>query len=101
MSTSTTLRTHTCGELTAANIGSTVRLAGWVARRREHGEKLAFLDLRDYSGVMQCVIDDGTDARSEWVVQIEGTVTARPAGTVNANLPTGEVELTNCTLTVL
>jgi len=101
MTTSTTLRTHACGELSASNIGNKVRLAGWVARRREHGEKLAFVDLRDYSGVMQCVIDDGADARSEWVVQIEGTVTARPAGTVNANLPTGEVELTNCTLTVL
>jgi len=101
MTTSTTLRTHACGELSASNIGNKVRLAGWVARRREHGEKLAFVDLRDYSGVMQCVIDDGADARSEWVVQIEGTVTARPAGTINANLPTGEVELTNCTLTVL
>ena len=78
-----------------------MRLAGWVARRREHGDKLAFLDLRDYSGVMQCVIADGTDARSEWVVQIVGTVTVRPAGTVNTNLSTGEVELTDCTLTVL
>jgi aspartyl-tRNA synthetase len=101
MATSTTLRTHVCGELGAAHIGTKVRLAGWVSRRREHGDKLAFVDLRDYSGVMQCVIDDGTDARSEWVVQIEGTVTARPAGTVNSNLSTGEVELTDCTLTVL
>ena len=100
-SSSTALRTHSCGELNASHVGSRVRLAGWVARRREHGDKLAFVDLRDYSGVMQCVIDDGADARSEWVVQIEGTVTARPAGTVNANLPTGEVELTDCSLTVL
>ena len=99
--TSTTLRTHLCGELTAANIGQQVTLAGWVSRRREHGDKLAFLDVRDYSGVMQCVIDDGTDARSEWVVQIVGTVTARPEGTRNTNLSTGEVELTSCTLTVL
>jgi len=101
MTTSTSLRTHTCGELNASHIGTRVRLAGWVARRREHGDKLAFVDLRDYAGVMQCVIDDGADARSEWVVQIEGTVTARPSGTVNTNLPTGEVELTQCTLTVL
>ena len=101
MTTATSLRTHTCGELNAAHIGSRVRLAGWVARRREHGDKLAFVDLRDYSGVMQCVIDDGADARSEWVVQIEGTVTARPAGTINTNLPTGEVELTDCSLVVL
>ena len=101
MTTSTTLRTHLCGELNASHVGATVTLAGWVSRRREHGDKLAFVDLRDFSGVTQCVIDDGADARSEWVVQITGTVTARPAGTVNANLPTGEVELTNCTLTVL
>jgi aspartyl-tRNA synthetase len=101
MSSSTTLRTHTCGELNASHVGQRVRLAGWVARRREHGDKLAFVDLRDWSGVMQCVIDDGADARSEWVVQIEGVVTARPAGTVNANLPTGAVELTDCTLHVL
>ncbi|MEY3977905.1 MAG: aspartyl-tRNA synthetase [Actinomycetota bacterium] len=99
--TSTTLRTHLCGELTAAHIGQQVTLAGWVSRRREHGDKLAFLDVRDYSGVMQCVIDDGTDARSEWVVQIVGTVTARPEGTRNTNLATGEVELTSCTLQVL
>ena len=101
MNTSTTLRTHLCGELNASHVGATVTLAGWVSRRREHGDKLAFIDLRDFSGVTQCVIDDGADARSEWVVQITGTVTARPAGTVNANLPTGEVELTNCTLVVL
>jgi len=101
MNSSTTLRTHTCGELTAAHVGKQVTLAGWVSRRREHGDKLAFVDVRDFSGVMQCVIDDGADARSEWVVQVAGTVSARPAGTINPNLPTGEVELTNCTLTVL
>ncbi len=101
MATSTTLRTHVCGELNASNVGAQVTLAGWVSRRREHGDKLAFIDLRDFSGVMQCVIDDGAEARSEWVVQITGTVTARPTGTVNTNLPTGEVELTNCSLTVL
>ena len=101
MTSSTTLRTHTCGELTPAHVGKQVTLAGWVSRRREHGDKLAFVDLRDFSGVMQCVIDNGADARSEWVVQVTGTVSARPAGTINTNLPTGEVELTNCTLTVL
>jgi aspartyl-tRNA synthetase len=101
MTSSTSLRTHTCGQLDASHVGTTVTLAGWVARRREHGDKLAFIDLRDYSGVMQCVIADGTEARSEWVVQITGTVTARPAGTVNNSLATGEVELTDCTLAVL
>ena len=101
MTSSTTLRTHTCGELSARHIGETVTLAGWVSRRREHGDKLAFVDLRDFSGVMQCVIDDGADARSEWVVRITGVVSARPAGTTNPNLPTGEVELTNCSLEVL
>ena len=87
---STALRTHRCGDLRAEHIGQEVRLAGWVGRRREHGEKLAFVDLRDYSGIVQCVIDEHTDVRSEFVVQIEGVVRARPDGTVNDNLPTGE-----------
>ena len=98
---STALRTHRCGDLRADHIGQEVRLAGWVGRRREHGEKLAFVDVRDYSGIVQCVIDEHTDVRSEFVVQIEGVVRARPDGTVNDNLPTGEVEIGECKVTVL
>lgn len=97
----TALRTHLCGSLRPEYIGQTVTLCGWIARRREHGEHLAFLDVRDYSGVVQCVVSDVKDVRNEWVVQITGKVQARPDGTVNANLPTGGVELVECQLTVL
>ena len=78
-------RTHRCGELRAANVGERVSVAGWVARRREHGEHLAFIDLRDHTGVVQCVIDHDVDVRSEWVVKITGVVRPRPEGTVNAD----------------
>ena len=98
---STSLRSQLCGGLRSSNIGNTVTVCGWIARRREHGEHLAFLDVRDYSGVIQCVVDNSIDVRSEWVVQIKGRVQARPDGTINANLPTGEVELTDCVVTVL
>ena len=93
---STTMRTHRCGDLRVAHVGETVTLCGWVARRREHGEHLAFVDLRDYTGVVQCVVDNTADMRSEWVVQITGVVQRRPEGTVNANLATGDVELSDC-----
>ncbi|MEK7410329.1 MAG: aspartate--tRNA ligase, partial [Actinomycetota bacterium] len=98
---STSLRTHLCGELRVEHIGREVTLCGWIARRREHGEHLAFLDLRDYSGIVQCVVDNATDVRSEWVVQITGRVQARPEGTVNDNLPTGTIDLVECSITVL
>jgi aspartyl-tRNA synthetase len=97
----TALRTHLCGVLRAADEGVRVTVCGWVARRREHGEHLAFIDLRDYSGVIQCVIDTKVDVRSEWVLAIEGTVRHRPEGTVNPGLATGEVELGDCTVVVL
>ena len=84
----TTLRTHTCGELRSEHIGQTVSLCGWVAKRREHGEKLAFVDLRDFSGVVQCVVDNDVDVRSEWVVRVTGIVRARPTGTENSSLAT-------------
>ncbi len=98
---STTMRTHRCGDLRVAHVGETVTLCGWVARRREHGEHLAFVDLRDYTGVVQCVVDNTADVRSEWVVQITGVVQRRPEGAVNANLATGEVELSECRVVVL
>ena len=76
-------------------------MCGWVARRREHGEHLAFVDLRDHTGVIQCVIDNQVDVRSEWVIAIEGTVRRRPEGMENAGIDTGEVELGDCTVIVL
>src|SRR6266508_588491 len=95
------MRTHTCGDLRPRNIGETVSVCGWVARRREHGEHLAFVDVRDYSGVVQCVVDNAVDVRSEYVVRITGVVRQRPEGTVNANLPTGEVEIGECSIEIL
>ncbi|MBI4236779.1 MAG: aspartate--tRNA ligase [Chloroflexi bacterium] len=95
------LKDHTCGELTAAQIGQEVRLAGWVHRRRDHGG-LIFLDIRDRWGLVQVVFDprESADAyriaeavRSEWVLAVRGTVARRPAGTENPRLPTGEVEV--------
>ncbi len=95
------MRTHMCGELRAGHIGETVTLCGWVNRRREHGEHLAFVDVRDHSGITQAVVDNTVDVRNEYVLAITGTVTARTPDTVNADLPTGEVELQNCTVDVL
>jgi aspartyl-tRNA synthetase len=97
----TGLRTHLCGELRAEHAGRQVVLCGWVSRRREHGEHLAFVDLRDYSGLVQCVVDGSVEARSEWVLRVHGTVRRRPSGTENAELATGEVELADCTVEVL
>jgi aspartyl-tRNA synthetase len=97
----TALRTHLCGVLRATDEGALVTVCGWVAHRREHGEHLAFVDLRDHSGVIQCVIDNKVDVRSEWVIAVTGTVRRRPAGTVNPGLATGEVEVGDCTVEVL
>lgn len=95
------MRTHTCGELTAANTGEVVTLTGWVNRRREHGEHLAFVDLRDHTGVTQCVLTNDVDVRSEYVLKVTGTVTTRIEGTANAELGTGEIEIKECTVEVL
>ena len=95
------MRTHMCGELRPEHIGAAVTVCGWVGRRREHGEHLAFIDLRDHTGVVQCVVDGAHDLRSEYVLRISGTVRARPEGTVNSGLATGEVELGDCTVEVL
>jgi aspartyl-tRNA synthetase len=90
-----------CGVLDVSHIGQTVSICGWVGRRREHGEHLAFVDLRDHSGVVQCVVDNNVDVRSEYVIRITGVVRARPEGTVNAGLPTGAVEIGECVVEVL
>jgi aspartyl-tRNA synthetase len=99
--TATAMRTHLCGDLRSAQVGERVIVCGWVHRRREHGEHLAFVDLRDYSGLVQCVVDGSVDIRSEWVVRVEGKVRHRPPGTENPELDTGEVELADCAVEVL
>ncbi|MGF1598231.1 MAG: aspartate--tRNA ligase [Acidimicrobiales bacterium] len=95
------MRTHLCGELRPGHIGQTVTLAGWVNRRREHGEHLAFVDLRDHSGVIQCVVDNTVDVRSEYVLRVTGTVAERPEGTINESLATGGVEVVDATVEIL
>jgi aspartyl-tRNA synthetase len=95
------MRTHLCGQLRPEHIGETVTLTGWVNRRREHGEHLAFVDLRDHSGIVQCVVDNTVDVRNEYVVMITGTVAQRPEGTVNEALPTGQVEVVDAAVEVL
>jgi aspartyl-tRNA synthetase len=97
----TAMRTHLCGELRPEHIGQRVDVCGWVGRRREHGEHLAFLDVRDHLGVVQCVVDNTIDVRSEYVVRVSGVVRERPEGTANAQLPTGEIEIGECTVEVL
>jgi aspartyl-tRNA synthetase len=92
-------RSHTCGALRESHIGETVRLSGWCHRIRDHGGVL-FIDLRDHYGLTQIVADPESPAfkvaeklRSEWVVKIDGKVRKRPEGTLNADLPTGAVEV--------
>ncbi|MEY2582662.1 MAG: aspartyl-tRNA synthetase [Ilumatobacteraceae bacterium] len=95
------MRTHQCGELRPENIGQTVSLCGWVATRREHGGKLAFIDLRDHTGVTQCVVDNSVDVRPEYVIRVTGTVAARPPESTNDRLPTGGIELQDCQVEIL
>jgi aspartyl-tRNA synthetase len=101
MTSATSMRTGLCGEIGLADVGTEVRLCGWVARRREHGEHLAFVDLRDRSGIVQCVVDGSVDVRSEYVVAISGVVRRRPDGMDNPALPTGQVEVGDCVVEVL
>ena len=105
---STAMRTHTCGELRAADVGSEVVLCGWVARRRDHGG-VTFIDLRDRDGITQLVFhpdDEPAHAaaqglRGEWVVRVVGTVRPRKEGTVNPSLATGEIEVAATSVEVL
>ena len=92
-------RSHTCGALRKSDVGTTARISGWVHRVRDHGG-LLFIDVRDHYGLTQVVADPESPAfktaeavRSEWVIRIDGRVQDRPAGTVNKDLPTGEIEL--------
>ena len=100
-------RTHTCGALGEADIGTDVRLAGWCNRIRDHGGVL-FVDLRDHYGMTQVVIDPDSPAfaqaeklRSEWVVRVDGPVRRRPAGTENGEMATGQIELYAAEIEVL
>ena len=112
MGLETTLRTATCGELTAAHVGQQVALTGWVHRRRDHG-KLIFLDLRDRYGVTQIIFDPergpgaraahetAESVRSEYVLRVEGQVERRLAGSENPDLSTGEIEIVPSAVQVL
>ncbi|MDR0945516.1 MAG: Asp-tRNA(Asn)/Glu-tRNA(Gln) amidotransferase GatCAB subunit C, partial [Bifidobacteriaceae bacterium] len=89
------LRTHNAGDLRASDIDQTVTLAGWVASRRDHGG-VAFIDLRDASGIGQVVIHDEAlahELHNEYVIQVTGRVRHRPDGNENPDLPSGEVEV--------
>ena len=102
------MRSHYCGQLTSGMIGEEVALCGWVHRRRDHGGVI-FIDLRDREGLAQVVYDpDRVDSfalaetlRNEYVIRITGRVRRRPEGTVNPNLPTGEVEVLGYTIEIL
>ncbi|WP_327027722.1 aspartate--tRNA ligase [Micromonospora sp. NBC_01740] len=96
------IRTHDAGSLRATDAGTTVTLAGWVARRRDHGGVI-FVDLRDGSGVVQVVFreEDAHALRNEFCVRVTGEVTRRPEGNENPELPTGEIEVTAAELEVL
>jgi aspartyl-tRNA synthetase len=102
-------RTHTCGELRLEHAGQSVRLQGWVHRRRDHGGVI-FLDLRDRYGIVQIVLNPQVapevhhaahDVRAEYVLEVAGDVLARPAGTENSGLPTGQIEVHATELSVL
>jgi aspartyl-tRNA synthetase len=102
------MRTHYCGHVNAEAVGQVVEVVGWVHRRRDHGGVI-FIDLRDREGLLQIVFDPDTPEifaeaeriRGEYVLQVEGTVRPRPEGTVNPNLPTGEIEVLVSGLDVL
>ena len=92
-------RTHNCAQLSKADVGQDVRLSGWIHRKRDHGGVL-FVDLRDHYGMTQIVADEDSPAlalldglKLESVITLDGTVKARDAAAVNANLPTGKIEV--------
>tara|TARA_B110000914_G_scaffold44577_1_gene37773 strand:+ start:3333 stop:5069 length:1737 start_codon:yes stop_codon:yes gene_type:complete len=95
------MRTDYCGRLSSEDIGRTVTVCGWVAKRREHGEFLAFVDLRDHTGLIQCVVDHAHEIRSEYVLAVTGVVRPRPDDTINADLATGEIEIGDASVKIL
>jgi len=102
------MRSHYCGQVTADLLDKEVKIVGWVHRRRDHGGVI-FIDLRDREGIVQVVVNPeqkeafakAEAVRSEYVIQVQGKVKRRPAGTVNSNLPTGEVEVIASSLVIL
>ena len=102
------MRSHYCGEITASEIDAEVEVCGWVHRRRDHGGVI-FLDLRDRTGVVQVVFDPDTQesfaaadrVRNEYVLRAKGRVRARPEGTVNPDMVTGEIEILGKELEIL
>jgi len=108
MNTEQPMRTDYCGEVNVADVGETITIAGWVHRRRDHGG-IIFVDLRDTSGLLQLVFDpehqdlfsEAEKLRGEYVLSVTGTIRKRPEGTINPELPTGEIELLVLSLVVL
>ena len=102
------MRSLYCGELNETHLDQEVTLCGWVHRRRDHGGVI-FVDLRDHTGLLQVVFDPDTadtfataeSVRNEYVLQVQGRVRRRPEGTVNPDMPTGQVEVLGLVLTVL
>lgn len=102
------MRSHLCGQMRDSHIGEEVSLSGWVHRRRDHGGVI-FLDLRDYTGIVQVVFDPDTveafaladECRNEFVIQVDGLVRARDDAAVNAKMDTGQIEVLGKTLTIL
>ena len=102
------MRTHYCGDINSGTIGEVIEVAGWVHRRRDHGGVI-FIDLRDREGLLQIVFDPDTPEifaeaeriRGEYVLKVTGKVRPRPEGTINPNMPTGEVEVLVTGLDVL
>ncbi len=94
------MRTHYCGELNQQHVGQQITVCGWANRRRDHGGVI-FVDLRDKKGLLQVVFDPddagmfalAESVRNEFVLEVKGTIRLRPEGTVNKDMPTGEVEL--------
>jgi len=102
------MRTHACGGVNTAHLDETVTFCGWVHRRRDHGGVI-FIDLRDHTGLVQVVFDPdraeifglAEEVRNEFVLKIEGRVRNRPEGTINPDMPTGEVEVLGTDLEIL
>ncbi len=95
------MRTAYAADLATLPAGTPVTICGWVNRVRQHGEHLVFVDVRDHTGIVQCVLGKRDDLRPEYVVQISGEVFPRPEGTENPQIPTGSVEVRDAAVTIL